>query len=136
MFGIPLTLVMISACVERLLNISGKLYDHMKQMPVFKRSEAVGDGGVDLPLLTYSHLTIVFTFVLVGFFLLPAAVFSSIEPEWGYMDALYYCFISLTTIGLGDYIPGDHEKQSFKTMYKIATTCKLCKRIRVYLRLF
>lgn len=113
MFGIPLTLVMISACVERLLTISAKVFDRMKKMPVFKD---------DLSLATYSHLGLVFMVVLFGFFLLPAVVFSSIEPEWGFMDALYYCFISLTTIGLGDYIPGDNEKQSFKTIYKIATT--------------
>ena len=115
MFGIPLTLVMISACVERLLTISAKVFDRMKKMPLFKD---------DLSLATYSHLGLVFMVVLFGFFLLPAVVFSSIKPEWGFMDALYYCFISLTTIGLGDYIPGDNEKQSFKTIYKIATTCK------------
>ena len=92
----------------------------MKKMDIFIK----GNNQVNLPLLTYTHLVLVFTFVFVGFFLIPAAVFSSIEPEWRYLDALYYCFISLTTIGLGDYIPGDHENQNFKALYKIATTCK------------
>lgn len=118
LFGIPLTLVMISACVERLLIVSNNIYERMKKMDIFLATNTT----TNMSLLTYTHLWFVFTFVLVLFFLVPAAVFSSIEPDWGYLDALYYCFISLTTIGLGDFIPGDHEHQSFKTIYKIGTT--------------
>ncbi len=93
----------------------------MKRLSLFQQPAS---RQPNLPLLTYAHLALVFSAVLTGFFLVPAAVFSWIEPEWGYLDALYYCFISLTTIGLGDYIPGDHEQQRFKAVYKIATTCK------------
>lgn len=118
MFGIPLTFVVISACVERLLLVTNLVYDRMKKMALFQTNAHT----INLPLLTYTHLALVFSFVFVVFFLIPAGVFSAIEQEWGYLDALYYCFISLTTIGLGDYIPGDHEAQSFRAIYKIATT--------------
>ena len=121
LFGIPLTLVMISACVERLLIVTNKLYEAMKKMSAFADHSI---NGVNLPLLTYTHLLLVFAFVLTAYFLIPAAVFSSIERDWDYLDALYYCFISLSTIGLGDYIPGDSEHQNYRMIYKIATTCK------------
>ncbi len=121
LFGIPLTLVMMSACVERLLLITDLIREWMKEFSLFRRGSCQ---ELDLSLVNFCHLTLVFSTVLFGFFIVPAAVFSYIEPEWDYLDALYYCFISLTTIGLGDYIPGDDKQQSFKTLYKIATTCK------------
>uniref|UniRef100_A0A6M2DZB5 Putative potassium channel subfamily protein k member 1-like bemisia tabaci n=1 Tax=Xenopsylla cheopis TaxID=163159 RepID=A0A6M2DZB5_XENCH len=65
------------------------------------------------------------SFVLIFFFFIPAAIFNYLEPEWDYLDSIYYCFISLTTIGLGDYVPGDATAAPYRAIYKIATTCYL-----------
>ena len=62
--------------------------------------------------------------VLVLFFVIPAAVYASIE-NWTYLDAFYYCFISLSTVGLGDYVPGDSLEHQGSHLYKIASTVYL-----------
>ena len=63
--------------------------------------------------------------ILLAMFVIPAAIFTALESKWGYLDAMYYCFISLTTVGLGDFIPGDTPGQPLRPLYKACTTCKI-----------
>lgn len=99
LFGIPITLVMISACVERLLIATNHIYNQMRKSRFFVQQS--DRSSVNYKLLTYTHLALIAIFVFVMFFLIPAAIFSFVENEWNYLDGLYYCFISLSTIGLG-----------------------------------
>ncbi|CAH2047576.1 unnamed protein product, partial [Iphiclides podalirius] len=116
LLGIPLTLVLLSALVERLLLPATALL----------RSLNAALGHLYRPFtIRLVHLTIIVTIFVVFFILVPAAIFASLEPEWDFLDSLYYCFISLTTIGLGDYIPGDSPAQPYRPMYKVATTIYL-----------
>lgn len=116
MIGIPLTLVLLSAAVERLmtpvnwlLGILNSRLGHLYQ-------------PFNIRIL---HLSIVISIVLLLFFGIPTAIFTYMEDSWTPMDAFYYCFISLTTIGLGDYIPGDDPDIDYRSIYKIGTTCYL-----------
>ena len=40
----------------------------------------------------------------IGFFFIPTIIFANVE-NWPYTTAFYYCFITLSTIGFGDYVP-------------------------------
>ncbi|CAF0816167.1 unnamed protein product [Didymodactylos carnosus] len=59
-----------------------------------------------------------------GFFgtvliLILAAMVSYIE-RWGYLDAFYFVYITLSTIGFGDYIAGDNIQSEIKlTFYRL-----------------
>ncbi|XP_058978921.1 potassium channel subfamily K member 1 isoform X2 [Musca domestica] len=114
--GIPLTLVLLSAMVEKLLIpanwLLGKLNSRL--------------GHLYQPFnIRVMHLTIIVIIVIILFFAIPTAVFSYLEPTWGILDAFYYCFISLTTIGLGDYIPGDGVSIDNRSLYKMLITAYL-----------
>lgn len=113
LIGIPLTLILLTAYVERLL-IPTTLFLQ------FLNSRL---GHLYQPFhIRIGHLTCIGLIVFVLFFLIPAGIFSYIEKDWNYLDALYYCFISLTTIGLGDLIPGDNLHQQYRPLYKVCTT--------------
>ncbi|XP_071445275.1 potassium channel subfamily K member 4-like [Hetaerina americana] len=115
--GIPLTLVLLTALVERLT--SG---------PSSSLLRAINSrlGHLYPPFtLRLLHLTLLLLLLAPLLFFIPAGIFSKLEPTWDYLDALYYCFISLTTIGLGDYVPGDNPDQPYRPLYKVATTIYL-----------
>ncbi|CAF4850218.1 unnamed protein product [Pieris macdunnoughi] len=113
LLGIPLTLVLLSALVERLL------------LPATALLRALNSslGHLYRPFtIRLVHLSIIVLMLVVFFLVIPAAIFSVLEPDWDYLDSFYYCFISITTIGLGDYIPGDSPGQAYRPLYKVATT--------------
>ena len=46
--------------------------------------------------------------VISGYILLGAAIFGVWE-RWPAMDAAYFCFVTISTIGFGDMVPGAAE---------------------------
>ena len=41
---------------------------------------------------------------MILFVFLPALVYNAVEP-WSYGEAVYFCFVTLTTVGFGDIVP-------------------------------
>ncbi|KAK2154611.1 hypothetical protein LSH36_263g03010 [Paralvinella palmiformis] len=90
--GIPLTLVMFQSIGERLNTFVTFLLKNFKKCFKFKDTE-VSETNLIMICMNMSSI------MLAG----GAAAFSVYE-EWPYLDAFYYCFITLTTIGFGDFV--------------------------------
>ena len=56
------------------------------------------DDNYDLPL--WVSIIIWAVYILLG-----AGMYSTWETNWSYLDAVYFVFMSLSTIGLGDFVP-------------------------------
>ncbi|RVX70975.1 hypothetical protein B0A52_06133 [Exophiala mesophila] len=51
-----------------------------------------------------------------------AGVFSSIQESWGYPDALYFCDVTILTIGFGDYTPTGDVGRGLVFPYSVGGT--------------
>lgn len=65
------------------------------------------------------HFLLLLVLVILGFFVAPAAIFSRVEMSWSFLDGIYFCFMSLCTIGLGDLVPATQRRQTYRQFYQI-----------------
>ena len=56
------------------------------------------------------NMTLILVLGLLLGFVAPATVFHWVEG-WHLLEALYFCFTTLSTIGFGDYIIGEKERE-------------------------
>ncbi|CDQ70579.1 unnamed protein product [Oncorhynchus mykiss] len=90
--GIPLTLVMFQSLGERMNTFVRYLLRRAKQCLGLRRTEVSMENMVSVGFLS-----------CIGTLCVGAAAFSHYEG-WTFFHAYYYCFITLTTIGFGDFV--------------------------------
>lgn len=81
------------------------------------------------PLSSNRSINLYVRALLVGVFLVafvyaaPAYVLTDYtEFDWSYLDSVYYTYISITTIGFGDLVPGEDQPSDYRDIYRIIVT--------------
>lgn len=119
LFGIPLTFLFVGTLTYIITKPVRKLLDVM----ISKWESFIPELGIRL-----LHLLLLVVFVAGIFFIVPAVIFDILEPTWSFLDAIYFTFISLTTVGLGDFVPGFNVGATYmsqRAFYQIATSVYL-----------
>uniref|UniRef100_A0ACB8GAA0 Potassium channel sub K member 3 n=1 Tax=Sphaerodactylus townsendi TaxID=933632 RepID=A0ACB8GAA0_9SAUR len=92
LLGIPLTLVMFQSLGERINTFVRNLLHRIKKCLGMRRPE-----------VSMANMVTIGFFSCISTLCIGAAAFSYYE-RWTFFQAYYYCFITLTTIGFGDYV--------------------------------
>ncbi|XP_041710393.1 potassium channel subfamily K member 3 isoform X2 [Coregonus clupeaformis] len=102
LLGIPLTLVMFQSMGERINTLVRFLLHRTKQCLGLRHTE-----------VSMANMVTIGFFSCMSTLCVGAAAFSHYEG-WSFFHAYYYCFITLTTIGFGDYVAlqKDHALQN------------------------
>ena len=113
-FGVPMTLLLLSVIVRKLLILLNNTYLWFRRkLSSDRRSESK---------IRFIHLCLILSFSLIFLFIIPSIIFTFLEDNWSFIDSFYFCFISLTTIGLGDLVAGDSPTQRNRLFYKVCLT--------------
>ncbi|XP_032399198.1 potassium channel subfamily K member 3a [Etheostoma spectabile] len=97
LLGIPLTLVMFQSVGERINTFVRYLLHRLKKCLGMRRTE-----------VSMVNMVIIGFISCMSTLCLGALAFSHFEG-WSFFHAYYYCFITLTTIGFGDYVALQNE---------------------------
>ncbi|CAK8682672.1 unnamed protein product [Clavelina lepadiformis] len=104
--GLPLFAVMFGAIGDKFAAFFKKLDRRMKSK------------GRNTKLRKTVVLLATTSFMIIFFLLVPSVIFVAVE-EWTYHEAFYYSFISLTTIGFGDFVAGSNPDLTYPSIYRI-----------------
>lgn len=107
LFGIPLTVAFVTVMGRLLSRIPRQILKPLQHH-------------------YWIHLVVLFAWlfiVFVGIITIPAVIIATIEG-WQYREALYFCFTTATTIGLGDYTLGPERSRLMN--YPLRDFYKLC----------
>ncbi|KAJ8337652.1 hypothetical protein SKAU_G00366180 [Synaphobranchus kaupii] len=123
LLGIPMTLLLLSCVIHLLLPC-------LTHGPVRCMQTRWGLSHGRAALL---HAGLLLALTATLFFLLPAAVLCHLVPGWTFLESFYFCYISLSTIGLGDYLPGGTRSLATWPGLEFAISCYLLLGLTVLL---
>ncbi|CAL8291522.1 potassium channel subfamily K member 17-like [Gadus morhua] len=104
LFGIPLNIVVLNRVGKYMLTIERNICDFLQGKTTHPRCSRF-----------LVHL-VSYLCGVVLFFVVPMVVFKGHEG-WSYSQAIYYCFITLSTIGFGDYVADSNPEQAYPEWY-------------------
>ncbi|XP_024853842.1 potassium channel subfamily K member 16-like isoform X1 [Bos taurus] len=109
LLGIPLTIIFLQSVSNALLQPLSEFEKYLQNMEM-----------KETQIRTCELLFFLVTGLSI-FILLPPLLFMKMEG-WTYNEGLYFAFISLSTIGFGDYIIGVNPSKNYSNIYMAIVT--------------
>ncbi|XP_047488243.1 potassium channel subfamily K member 18-like [Penaeus chinensis] len=100
-----------SVCMKKVRGWCGLLCLRKEEEEIPENEEDVVDDNFNLPISL--ALLILLLYIMMG------CTIYTIWEEWTYFEAFYFIFISMTTIGFGDYVPEHPAFMMMTTVYLI-----------------
>uniref|UniRef100_A0A4W4ES00 Potassium channel domain-containing protein n=1 Tax=Electrophorus electricus TaxID=8005 RepID=A0A4W4ES00_ELEEL len=103
--GIPLCLTWIS----ELGTFFGSRAKRLSQVLLHK--------GLSVKKVQLVCTTLFLLWGLLFHLVIPPFIFMAVE-KWTYLEGLYFCYITLTTVGFGDYVAGVNTNVEYEPLYR------------------
>ncbi|ULU04086.1 hypothetical protein L3Y34_017112 [Caenorhabditis briggsae] len=139
LFGAPIAIITIGDLGKFLSECTIWLYKHMRKgsarmETAWRRFRGLEDSinddlesasknqessilDMEMDEIDKSEVPVLMVFTIILLYIAFGGILFSILEDWSYMDAFYYSFISLTTIGFGDIVPENHDYIAIMLIY-------------------
>ena len=97
LFGIPLNIMILKLVGDRILSL----------IELTLRSIQERYFGKEVTKLRSKTMTIILCLIVLMLFL--GGVLYNLTEPWTFLDGLYFCFVTFTTIGFGDLVPNEGQ---------------------------
>lgn len=111
LIGIPICLVFLSLVGE-------VLSKHVDTLTKYISERTRSKLTLNYSIIQAIAITFLVIVGLIIFVIIPSIVMYSVEP-WTYGEAVYFCFVTLTTVGFGDFIPADEDDTPLIPLYSL-----------------
>ena len=129
LIGIPFTLTVIADLGVLMASAVAVLYRRLRQRCAWTRSEAAQRFGKRYG----KTLTVVLVlFLLIVYIGIGGGIFM-IWEEWTFLESFYFCFITMTTIGFGDLVPGTSSLYSLSLSLFLSPSLSLSLCLSLFL---
>ena len=109
--GIPIFLVFLNLVGKKLENYLNRIAKYVTKKLETRQTKhrTVIEGFVSVLLIILG---------VALFIISPSLIFSAIE-DWTFVEAVYYCFVTLTTVGFGDFVPAQASSTDVHAFYRV-----------------
>jgi hypothetical protein len=126
-FGVPINIFLFTLLVKLIRNkIDEKMFK--KSSATVKRSYGTIQNELSYANKLHKSLIIktvvIFMILFLFIYMLPAYLISYYFEQWSLLDSIYYLFISISKIGLGDYVPMYGQEGIQRNLYRAGLTGK------------
>lgn len=132
--GVPMSCLLFASIVDRLVRritrnltldetaalLDAKRFGYRNYSTISNRARVP---NVTPSRSIYFPTFVVWFLLILLIYLVPACVLSNFtEFEWSFLDSIYYIYISITTIGFGDLVPGEDHVKTHRDIYRLVIT--------------
>ena len=106
MIGIPLTVTVIADLGALFANSVSSLYERIKRSWPARGGGEEQTPGYQLSERMERALTVLVSVIFLVLYIAIGGGLFLLWESWSFLESFYFCFITMTTIGFGDFVPG------------------------------
>ena len=69
--------------------------------------------------MLFDSVPLTITMLVIGFYIFMGALLFGVWEDWEALEASYFCFVTISTIGFGDLVPGSANFENTEDHYKM-----------------